>query len=157
YLDDGTLCFLVGDVSGKGMPAALFMARTKSLIRLTAELMRAGYGAAVGPAEIVARVNRELSQDNVDMMFVTLFFAMLRPQTGGVGSVNAGPHPPYLLNGASVEPIEDAKGAALGVRANAAYRTGERSIPPGGAIYLYTDGVTEAEDGAHSLFSEPRL
>ncbi len=70
--EDGMLCFLVGDVSGKGMPAALFMARAKSLIRITTDLMRSAKGAAVEPADIIARVNRELCQDNGDMMFVTL-------------------------------------------------------------------------------------
>ncbi len=77
--EDGMLCFLVGDVSGKGMPAALFMARTKSLIRIATELMRSRQGASARPAEIIARVNRELCQNNGDMMFVTLFFAMLAP------------------------------------------------------------------------------
>ena len=81
--EDGSLGFLVGDVSGKGMPAALFMARTKSLIRLATEMMRAPDGGAAPPAEIIARVNRELCQNNNDMMFVTLFFAHARPGDRG--------------------------------------------------------------------------
>ena len=79
--EDGRLGFLVGDVSGKGMPAALFMARTKSLIRIASELMH-GDGGAASPADIITRVNRELCQDNNNMMFVTMFFAVLAPATG---------------------------------------------------------------------------
>ena len=79
--EDGSLCFFVGDVSGKGMPAALFMARTKSLIRIATELMREREGAAASPADIIGRVNRELCQNNNDMMFVTLFFGMLSLET----------------------------------------------------------------------------
>src|SRR5207245_10653645 len=74
--EDGMLCFLVGDVSGKGMPAALFMARTKSLIRIATELMRSRQGTSARPAEIIARVNREPCQNNGHMPFLTLFFAM---------------------------------------------------------------------------------
>src|SRR5205823_5150949 len=95
--EDGVLSFLIGDVSGKGMPAALFMARTKSLIRITTELMRSRHGAAAGPAEIIARVNRELCQDNGDLMFVSLFFAMIAPASGELEFCNAGHNTPYLL------------------------------------------------------------
>ena len=95
--EDGTLCFLVGDVSGKGMPAALFMARTKSLIRIATELMRSPKGGPARPAEIVARVNRELCQDNGDMMFVTLFFAMLAPGSGELRILQRRPQRPLPL------------------------------------------------------------
>jgi sigma-B regulation protein RsbU (phosphoserine phosphatase) len=155
--EDGKLCFLVGDVSGKGMPAALFMARTKSLIRITTELMRARHGAAAGPAEIIARVNRELCQDNSDMMFVTLFFAMIEPATGELEFCNAGHNAPYRLNGKTVETIEGGKGIILGVRPDAAYTTGRLALAPGDGVYLFTDGVTEAADPADELFSEQRL
>jgi sigma-B regulation protein RsbU (phosphoserine phosphatase) len=155
--EDGKLCFLIGDVSGKGMPAALFMARTKSLIRITTELMRARHGAAAGPAEIIARVNRELCQDNSDMMFVTLFFAMIEPATGELEFCNAGHNAPYRLNGKTVETIEGGKGIILGVRPDAAYTTGRLALAPGDGVYLFTDGVTEAADPADELFSEQRL
>ncbi len=155
--EDGKLCFLVGDVSGKGMPAALFMARTKSLIRITTELMRARHGASAGPAEIIARVNRELCQDNSDMMFVTLFFAMIEPATGELEFCNAGHNAPYRLNGKTVETIEGGKGIILGVRPDAVYTTGRLALAPGDGVYLFTDGVTEAADPADELFSEQRL
>jgi sigma-B regulation protein RsbU (phosphoserine phosphatase) len=155
--EDGMLCFLIGDVSGKGMPAALFMARTKSLIRITTELMRSRYGASAGPAEIIARVNRELCQDNNDMMFVTLFFAMVAPGSGELEFCNAGHNSPYRLNGKTLEPIEGAKGIILGVRPDAVYATGRLSLAPGDCVYLFTDGVTEAADPQENLFSEQRL
>jgi sigma-B regulation protein RsbU (phosphoserine phosphatase) len=154
---DGKLCFLVGDVSGKGMPAALFMARAKSLIRITTELMRSPGGASEKPAEIIGRVNRELCQDNDDMMFVTLFFAMIAPASGGLEFCNAGHNPPYRLNGSALEAIDGGKGMILGVRPDAPYTTGELSLAPGEIIYLFTDGVTEAANLDGDLFSEQRL
>ncbi|MFL4982318.1 MAG: PP2C family protein-serine/threonine phosphatase [Xanthobacteraceae bacterium] len=155
--EDGTLCFLVGDVSGKGMPAALFMARAKSLIRIATELMRSRHGAAAGPAEIIARVNSELCQDNSDLMFVTLFFAMFAPHSGVLEYCNAGHNAPYRLNATTVETIEGAKGIILGVRADAAYETRRLSLAPGETVYVFTDGVTEANNVTEELFSEARL
>jgi sigma-B regulation protein RsbU (phosphoserine phosphatase) len=155
--EDGMLCFLVGDVSGKGMAAALFMARTKSLIRIVTDLMRSRQGPSAPPAEIIARVNRELCENNSDMMFVTLFFGMLRPASGELEFCNAGHNAPYRLNGQEVAPIEGAKGVILGVRPDAVYATGRTSLAPGESIYVFTDGVTEAADGEEELFAEARL
>jgi phosphoserine phosphatase RsbU/P len=155
--EDGKLCFLVGDVSGKGMPAALFMARAKSLIRIATDLMRSANGSSAPPADIIARVNRELCQDNGDMMFVTLFFAMLAPATGEVEFCNAGHNPPYHLNGQGAVAIEGGKGIILGVNPKAVYATGRLSLATGEGIYLFTDGVTEANNTAEELFGEPRL
>jgi len=154
--EDGTLCFLVGDVSGKGMPAALFMARAKSLIRVATELERARHGGR-RPAEIIARVNRELCQDNADLMFVTMFFAMLAPESGELEYCNAGHNAPYRLSGSTIEPIEGAKGIILGVRPDAAYETGRLTLAPGEGVYVFTDGVTEANNVDEELFSEARL
>ena len=154
---DGSLCFFVGDVSGKGMPAALFMARTKSLIRIATELMREREGAAASPADIIARVNRELCQNNNDMMFVTLFFGMLALDTGEVLYCNAGHNPPYRVDGGTPQAIEDAKGMILGIQPRAAYTTGKLVLAPGETLYLYSDGVTEAHDPGGDLFCEHRL
>ncbi|HLH91661.1 MAG TPA: SpoIIE family protein phosphatase [Xanthobacteraceae bacterium] len=154
---DGRLCFLIGDVSGKGMPAALFMARTKSLIRIATELMRGPDGGPPGAADIIGRVNRELSQSNPDMMFVTMFFALLAPKTGEIEFCNAGHNAPYRLKGGEVAPIEAARGVILGVRPNAAHVAGRLTLTPDETIYLFTDGVTEAINAAAELFSEERL
>src|SRR5256886_7853385 len=155
--EDGMLCFLVGDVSGKGMPAALFMARTKSRIHLATELMRSRQGTSARPAESIGRVNRELCQNNGDMMFVTLFFAMLGPGSGELEFCNAGHNAPYRLNGQGLEVIEGAKGIILGVRPDAVYTTGRTSLAPAESIYAFTDGVTEAADQQGELFAEARL
>jgi sigma-B regulation protein RsbU (phosphoserine phosphatase) len=154
---DGRLCFLVGDVSGKGMPAALFMARTKSLIRIAADLMRAPDGRTAAAGDIVARVNRELCRDNSDLMFVTLFLAMLSPESGEVEYSNAGHNAPYKLAAAGIEAIEDGKGMILGVSTDAAYPTGRLVLSPGEGVYLFTDGVTEANNASEELFGEERL
>jgi sigma-B regulation protein RsbU (phosphoserine phosphatase) len=154
---DGRLCLLIGDVSGKGMPAALFMARTKALIRIVTELMRTDDGLTAGPAEIIARVNRELCQDNADLMFVTAFFAMLSPSTGELELCNAGHNPPYRINGETVVPIEAPHGLILGVRPDAAYAAERIQLAPGEGVYLFTDGVTEAANPREELFSEARL
>jgi phosphoserine phosphatase RsbU/P len=154
---DGRLCFLVGDVSGKGMPAALFMARTKSLVRIATELMRGADGGSASPSDIVGRVNRELSQSNDDMMFVTMFFAMLAPATGEILFCNAGHNAPYRLKGSELVPIDHARGIVLGVRPDAAHETGRLTLAAGETIYLFSDGVTEAANPAYELFSEERL
>jgi sigma-B regulation protein RsbU (phosphoserine phosphatase) len=155
--EDGRLCFLVGDVSGKGMAAALFMARTKSLIRIATDLMRSRQGSSASPAEIIARVNRELCENNDDMMFVTLFFAVLRPATGELEFCNAGHNVPYRVNGRGLAAMEGAKGIILGVCPDAVYNTGRTALAPGESIYVFTDGVTEAANGDGEFFAEARL
>jgi sigma-B regulation protein RsbU (phosphoserine phosphatase) len=156
-LDDGTLCFVVGDVSGKGVASALFMARTKNVIRLVSRLLRGVGGSAPTPADIVTAVNRELCQDNAGMMFVTLFFGMLEPQTGHLRFANAGHNPPYHLTGNGPTPVTACKGRPLGVRDNSAYETGHLTLARGEEIYLYTDGVTEAANRQDEFFAEERL
>jgi len=156
-MDDGRLCFLIGDVSGKGVASALFMARTKNVVRLIALLLRGADGAAPTPAEIITAVNQELCQDNAGMMFVTLFFGILDPATGEIGFVNAGHNPPYHLAGQKVASITGCNGRAIGVRSNSAYETRNLMLAPGDAIFLYTDGITEAFDRHDKMFSEERL
>jgi sigma-B regulation protein RsbU (phosphoserine phosphatase) len=144
--EDGKLCFLAG----------LFMARAKSLICIAADLMRSPNSASASPADIVTRVNRELCQDNSDMMFVTLFFAMFTPVSGEVEFCNAGHNAPYRL-GKAVETVEGAKGIIRGVRPDAVYASGRLCLAPGGGIYVFTDGVTEANNFAEEMFGETRL
>jgi sigma-B regulation protein RsbU (phosphoserine phosphatase) len=153
---DGSLCFFIGDVSGKGMPAALFMARTKSIIRIVTDLMRTN-GMPAGPADIMARVNRELCRDNESTMFVTLFFGMLSAETGVLSYCNAGHNPPYRLGNSGPSAINDATGVVLGVDPAAAYAPGTLALEPGETLVLYTDGVTEAFNAANEPFSEERL
>jgi sigma-B regulation protein RsbU (phosphoserine phosphatase) len=154
---DGNLCFLIGDVSGKGIPAALFMARTKNLVRLITRLARGGDGTALAPSDIIAMVNQELCQDNAGLMFVTLFFGMVRLDSGELQFCNAGHNPPYRLRDTMVEQVPDIKGRPLGLRTDSRYETITLSMAPGDMLYLYSDGITEATDCNGALFSEQRL
>ncbi len=145
----------IGDVAGKGMPAALFMARTKSLIRVVTELTASG-GAPADPAAIIARVNTELTQSNDAMMFVTLFFGILSP--GGVLLYcNAGHNPPYRIANGKVQPLDGEAGIVLGVEPSAVYRTARVALAPDDRLFLFTDGVTEAFNAAEEAFGEARL
>jgi sigma-B regulation protein RsbU (phosphoserine phosphatase) len=155
--DNGTLCFLVGDVSEKGVASALFMVRAKNLIRLVTKLMRSENGSIPTPADIIAVVNQDLCQDNAAMMFVTLFFGMLDPRTGDMQFTNAGHNPPYHLTADGIAPITTPKGRPLGTRSNSTYETGRLRLAPGEAIYLYTDGITEAANSKYEFFTEERL
>src|SRR3984893_595100 len=155
--DDGTLCFLIGDVSGKDVPAAMLMARPKTLIRVITRLARGADGAAPGPAEIVDMVNRELCQDNAGMMFVTLVFGMPDSKTRARAFTNAGTNPPYRPDGKAVEAVTLSKGRPLGLRTTSTYETGSLTLAAGETLYLYTDGVTEAHNRTGELFAEQRL
>ncbi|MGH7930038.1 MAG: SpoIIE family protein phosphatase, partial [Candidatus Binatia bacterium] len=150
FIDEDHLCFAVGDVSGKGVPASLFMAVTKTLFRSTA-----GNGGA--PGETLARLNAEICRDNDSCMFVTLFCAILNIRTGEVEYSNGGHNLPYYLDHGGVSPLENAGGRALGVLEQSPYVSGRLVLSPGEALVLYTDGVTEAMDRKETLYSDQRL
>jgi sigma-B regulation protein RsbU (phosphoserine phosphatase) len=151
FIDDARLCFLVGDVSGKGVPAALFMARTITLIKATArEVMR--------PEEIMDRVNKELSLHNDSCMFVTVFCGILNVTNGELRYVNAGHNPPLIVRGdKEAEFLKGGESTVLGVEEDAAYSQETIFLSPGDTLCLYTDGVTEAFDREGEMFSEERL
>ncbi len=150
-VDGGKLLFLVGDVSGKGVPAALFMAVTKTLIKGIAE-------QETDPAEILAKVNRELCVDNDSMLFVTMFLAILDCATGEVRFSNAGHNPPARIapDGAASW-LALPRGVFLGIMEDATYRTASITLAPGETLVAYTDGVTEAMNAARELFGGDRL
>jgi phosphoserine phosphatase RsbU/P len=156
YTDDGRLCFVIGDVSGKGVPAALFMARTKNLVRIVVDLLKQG-GGDPRAADIVRRVNRELCRDNDNLMFVTIFLGVLRPDTGHLQFCNAGHTAPYLVRSNEVVALDGPRGRPLGIRPESSYESGELNLAAGDTLYLFTDGITEADDGRNMLFSEQRL
>ena len=151
FIDPDHFCFLIGDVSGKGVPAAFFMAVTRTLLKVTAE-------HAHDPGAILTRVNNDLASDNESCMFVTLFCAVVELSSGTMRYASAGHNPPVLLprDGPPLflpprnEPVA---GAMEGVE----YTTDERTLLPGEAIFLYTDGVTEAMDQGQDLYGEERL
>ena len=150
-LDAQRLFFSIGDVSGKGVPAALFMAVTKTLMKGVA-------GQSSSPSEILTKVNRELYVDNEQMMFVTLFCGVLDLRTGELQYTNAGHLPPLLL-GASrkVAWLDLPKATMLGISEAPTYTTKTLKLQPMDTLLLYTDGVNEAMNAEQQLFGDDRL
>jgi sigma-B regulation protein RsbU (phosphoserine phosphatase) len=154
---EDVLCFVVADVSGKGAPAAMFMARTRSLVRLTIELFQQ-LGAGISPQNIAEAVNRELCQDNHERMFVTMFLGFLDTRTGALAYINAGHPPPHVLRaGDGIERIEGKPVAPLGVSPRTIYETRTSLLQPGDAVFVCTDGISEAMNSNDELFGSARL
>jgi len=151
FVDEHRFCFLIGDVSGKGVPAAFFMAVTKTLIKVVAE-------REASPGRILAKVNDELAADNESCMFVTVFLAVLDTRSGEVGFANAGHNPPLLLrDGQPPAWIESLEEPMAGAMPEVEYSTGSLRMEPGDMIFLHTDGVSEAMNTDLALYSEARL
>jgi phosphoserine phosphatase RsbU/P len=151
-LDRDRLFFVVGDVSGKGVPAALFMAMTMTLFKATA------LASGGEPRDIMRRVNAELSRDNAGQMFVTALCGILDLRTGVVDYSNGGHEPPFVrLADGSVERVARSTGMALGVFEDAEFEPGRRTLAPGDALVLFTDGVSEAANMADDLFTIARI
>ena len=151
FIDDQRLCFVVGDVSGKGVPASLFMAVSKTLIKMEAT-------RAIPPEEVMNRVNRNLSLDNPSLMFVTLFLGFLNVQTGELEYCLGGHDPPYIIRtSGDIELLDLTDGVMLGVDKDFLYESRKTVIHKGETIFLYTDGVTEAMNPDDKLFTEQRL
>jgi sigma-B regulation protein RsbU (phosphoserine phosphatase) len=158
YGAEHLFCFLVGDVSGKGAAAAMFMARTRSLVRMAAQLWRKASGDQITPARIVEAVNHELCQNNRDRMFVTLFFGVLDTRTGVLTYVNAGHLAPFVLHASgSIEPLNDRPAMPLAVRAGAEYQERSVTLLPDDAVFVFSDGVTEAMNVADELYGKERM
>ena len=156
--EDGRMYFVVADVSDKGAPAALFMARTKTMIRLIATLYRLPEGAPMEPHQIIEKVNEGLSLENEQGMFVTVFLGILDPANATLSFTNAGHNLPYLLRASDgVSVISGARGKPLGIRPTFTYRSESLKLAPGDGLFVYTDGITEALNTASELFSEERL
>jgi sigma-B regulation protein RsbU (phosphoserine phosphatase) len=150
FLDKDRLCLAIGDVSGKGVPASLFMAVTKTLFKATS----AGNDH---PDEILGRLNDELCKDNTTCMFVTFFGAILDIQTGQLEYSNAGHNLPYKLSNKQAKQLETTKGTVVGAFEGAPFEKNTIALEPGDWIIFYTDGVTEAMNAHKELFSECRL
>ena len=139
FIRKNQLCFCVGDVSGKGVPAALFMAVAKTMLRDHA------YGGKNRTAEIVRQVNQQISVHNPASMFCSLFIAILDIKSGLLVYTNAGHNPPFFKeNEGSYELIKDKHGPVIGVSDEIVYDEGRIQMKPGDTILVYTDGVTEA-------------
>lgn len=150
-LDDDHLFFSIGDVSGKGVPAALFMAVTKTLIKGLAK-------QGLSPSEALEKVNYELYRDNESMMFVTVFCGLLNFRTGELLFTNAGHNPPLIVySGAGAEWLQIPAGLVLGVSESPAYLTEKIYLKKGEMLLMYTDGVTEAMNNSKEFYSDEGL
>jgi len=155
---DGVFCFLVGDVSGKGAPAAMFMARARSLVRMAVALWGRLGAERASPAGIAETVNRELCQNNRDRMFVTVFLGFLDMKTGVITYVNAGHLGPHILRGSGeIEQTTGRPEAPLAVRPGSSYQNRTLTLQPGDGVFVCTDGVIEAMSETEEFYSSARL
>ncbi len=151
WLDEHRLGLVIADVSGKGVPAALFMAVARTLLRATAPV-------AGGPAEALSTTNDLIAADNDASMFVTVFYGVLDVRDGSLTYASGGHNPACLmLPDGSVRVLQNPEGVALGAMEGMDYTETTVTVPPGAALVLYTDGVTEAFDVDGNPFGDPRL
>ncbi len=149
-IDSTQLGFVIGDVSGKGVPAAIFMAVSRTLIRATGI-------KGVSAGECLRYVNNLLCNESVASMFVTVFYGILDVATGTIEYVNAGHNPPYLLTSDRIKKIEITGDTVLGAFENITFRPGRLQMKPGEKLFLYTDGVTEAFNAKEEAYGEEKL
>ena len=153
-----TLCLAVGDVSDKGMPAALFMARTRSLLRASALQTLAVTGRAPAPSALMAVVNEELCKNNPGCMFVTLFLGFLDTKTGALIFANAGHPPPWhVASGSSPVEIPCKPGPPLGVVTGAWHRDYTALLSEGDALVVISDGLPEMMDAEGEFYTMERV
>ena len=153
FTSPSKVAFLVADVSGKGVPAALFMMRAKATIKGETQ-------SGLPLNEVMAHVNDALSRDNDANMFVTAWVGIIDLETGEVTFVNAGHNPPIFLgrpDNGERKFLRERSGMMLGAMPGLKYRLHTLHLSPGDMIYLYTDGITEQPDGKGELFGEDRL
>ena len=150
-IDDHRMGFTIADVSGKGVPAAIFMAVSRTLIKAT--------GLQDKPTnQCMSTVNDILCDESVGSMFVTVFYGIYDIQTGLITFTNAGHNPPYILKAdGQVKVLMSPCNLVLGAISDMTFSSDTVQLEPGDAIYLFTDGVTEAENGNHDQFGETRL
>ena len=150
-VNDNTLAFIIADVSGKGIPAAMFMMTSKTLIKsLATEGLDIEY--------VIQIANNKLCENNEANMFITAFMGFLDLETGKLRYVSAGHNPPLVKHGkAGFEYLPKSKTVVLAAMDDYPYRAEEMQLEPGDVFYAYTDGVTEATDSHEELYGEPRL
>jgi serine phosphatase RsbU (regulator of sigma subunit)/anti-sigma regulatory factor (Ser/Thr protein kinase) len=149
YFPDGKVGFIVADVTDKGVPAALVMATTRTLLRAAAERLEA-------PGAVLARTNDVLVQEIPPNMFVTCFYAVLNPVTGHLRYANAGHDVPYRYTADGVVELR-ATGMPLGLMPGMGYDEKETTLAPGEYVLLYSDGLVEAHNPQREMFGFPRL
>ncbi len=151
FLDENHVGFAVGDVSGKGVPAALMMAVCKTLLKSKARTDKS-------TAQILVHTNDEMAKDNVNSMFVTAFMAVLNLNTGKMWYSNAGHCPTYILkkNGVLVK-LTELHGPVLAAMEGLVYKESDTILENGDFVFVYSDGITEAHSESKELYSDDRL
>src|SRR5215211_778047 len=149
-LKDGHLGLVVGDATGKGVPAALVMASARSMLRALAQ------ASDYSPGDVLSRVNDSLTIDIPPNMFVTCFYAILDPKSGHLRYANAGHDLPYLHRNSAAEELR-ARGMPLGLMPETFYEEKETILKAGDSALLYSDGLVEAHDPQGEMFGFPRL
>ena len=150
FIDDNHLCFLIADVAGKGVPAALYMMVAKTLLKSEGQRLE-------DPGQILSYVNNVLAADNDRCMFATVFCAILEIHSGEVRFANAGHNPPLVINSSGIRYLALKSGFVLGPMEDTTYETERITLQPGDTLFLYTDGVTEAANFANELYGEQQL
>jgi serine phosphatase RsbU (regulator of sigma subunit) len=153
FLSEGRVGLVVGDATGKGVPAALVMSTTLGMIQLAAGALDSS-----SPGEVLSRVNETLFARIPPNMFVTCFYAILDPKSGSLTYANAGHDLPYL-NRSGDDDAEElrARGMPLGLMPGMSYEEGEVSLGEGNCVLFYSDGLVEAHDPKGEMFGFPRL
>lgn len=149
-MDKDRLGFVIGDVSGKGISAAIFMAVSRTLVRATGLK-----GDSV--SDCMRYVNNLLCIESVSSMFVTVFYGILNTQTGEVDYVNAGHNPPYLLSAEGISKVDMTNGLALGVMDDFNFESKNLHLKKGDQLLLYTDGVVEAFNLEETAYGEEKF
>jgi serine phosphatase RsbU (regulator of sigma subunit) len=150
-LEDGRVGLVVGDATGKGVPAALVVTATYSMLRAVAQAL-----GSFSPGELLAQVNETLLARIPQNMFVTCFYAILEPNSGILSYANAGHDLPYLRQGDDAEELR-ARGMPLGLMSGMSYEEGEASLRQEDNVLFYSDGLVEAHDPEGEMFGFPRL
>lgn len=150
YVRDNKLYFVIGDVSGKGIPASLVMAVTRSQFRTVSAHEKS-------PQRVVSAMNASMASSNDNNMFVTLFCGVLNLFTGHLRYCNAGHNAPFVVSRDSVKALPVVPNLPLGVVPDASFTEQETDLSCGELLFLYTDGLSEAENNAKELFSEERI
>jgi serine phosphatase RsbU (regulator of sigma subunit)/anti-sigma regulatory factor (Ser/Thr protein kinase) len=148
-LPDGRVGFVVGDVTDKGVPAALVMSATRSVLRASAQRL-------IEPGEVLEHVNEHLCPDMPEKMFVTCLYGVLDPESGHLRFANAGHDLPYVKTAGGVVELR-ARGMPLGLMPGMHYEEKEATLEPGESVLLHSDGVVEAHDPDRDMYGFPRL
>ena len=150
-IDNDKLGIVIGDVSGKGVPAAIFMAVSRTLIRATG--LR-----GMQPAECLYYVNNLLCNESISSMFVTVFYGIIDTKSGDLTYTNAGHNYPYIISDkGNISKLELPDGLVMGIMENIKFDTKKHTLQKGESIILYTDGITEAFDINDKLYSNEKL